>query len=147
MSSHEQQSASSPSTMKSAIIFFGLVAVSLASPQIQDRVVALLRDDRVDQGDGNFNYAFAADNGLEMEVSGAPGAEGAVSMRGYYVLPLESGGVTRVEFVADGAGFQPSSDILPTPHPLPEHVRELLSIAEEFRRQGVQFDDQGRRIN
>ncbi|XP_064083842.1 cuticle protein AM/CP1114-like [Macrobrachium nipponense] len=77
--------------MKSAIVvFLCLVAVSLASPQTQDRVVALLRDDRVDQGDGNFNYAFAADNGLEMEVSGAPGAEGAVSMRGYYVLPLES---------------------------------------------------------
>ncbi|XP_064083841.1 cuticle protein AMP2-like [Macrobrachium nipponense] len=106
----------------------------------------LLRDDRVDQGDGNFNYAFCRrqrprDGGVR-----APGAEGAVSMRDI-ILPLESGGVTRVEFVADGAGFQPSSDILPTPHPLPEHVRELLSIAEEFRRQGVQFDDQGRRIN
>ena len=60
--------------------------MSLASPQIQDRVVSLLRDDRVDQGDGNFNYAFAADNGLEMEVAGAPtGPKGAVEMRGYYV--------------------------------------------------------------
>ncbi|XP_068215683.1 cuticle protein AMP2-like isoform X1 [Palaemon carinicauda] len=134
--------------MNSAIFaFFGILAMSLATAQIQDRVVALLRDDRVDQGDGNFNYAFAADNGLEMEVVGAPGAEGAVGMRGFYVLPLESGGVARVEFVADAAGFQPSSDILPTPHPLPEHVFELLEIAEEFRRQGVQFDNQGRRLN
>lgn len=67
------------------IIALCLAAVALAAPQVEDRVVAILRDDRVDQGDGNFNYAFEADNGIAMEVSGTPGAEGAVVMTGYYL--------------------------------------------------------------
>ncbi|XP_068216177.1 cuticle protein AMP4-like [Palaemon carinicauda] len=96
--------------MKFIAAFFCLVAVAAAAPQQE---VAVLRDERVDQGDGNFNYAFAADNGIEMEVVGTPGAEGAVSMRGFYVLPLADGGFARIEFIADENGFQPTGDILP----------------------------------
>ncbi|XP_066941708.1 cuticle protein AMP2-like [Macrobrachium rosenbergii] len=149
MSSHEHQSASSPSTMKSVIALLCLASVALAAPQslTPDHHAKTIRDERVDHGDGNFNYAFAVDNGIETEVAGSPGPEGAVVMRGYYIVPLESGGAARVEFVADTAGFQPSSDLIPTPHPLPEHVHELLRIAEEFERQGVQFDEQGHRVN
>ncbi|XP_068215676.1 cuticle protein AMP2-like [Palaemon carinicauda] len=137
--------------MKSMIALLCLASMALAAPQTgtltPDHYAKTIRDERVDQGDGNFNYVFAADNGIETEVVGAPGPEGAVTMRGYYVLPLESGGLARVEFVANEAGFQPQSDLLPTPHPLPEHVHELIRIAEEFERQGVKFNDQGERIN
>ncbi|XP_064084003.1 cuticle protein AMP2-like [Macrobrachium nipponense] len=137
--------------MKSVIALLCLASVALAAPQSTnlspDHHAKTIRDERVDHGDGNFNYVFAVDNGIETEVAGSPGAEGAVTMRGYYILPLETGGSARVEFVADTQGFQPSSDIFPTPHPLPEHVHELLRIAEEFERQGVRFDEQGHRIN
>ncbi|XP_068215686.1 cuticle protein AM1274-like [Palaemon carinicauda] len=133
--------------MKSAVALLCLAAMAFAAPQLDERPVAILRDERVDQGDGNFNYAFAADNGIEMEVSGAPGAEGAVSMRGYYLLPLIDGGFARVEFVADEGGFQPISDILPTPHPMPAHALEQIRIAEQQRAEGIQFDIQGRRVN
>ncbi|XP_068216172.1 cuticle protein AM1159-like [Palaemon carinicauda] len=119
------------------VILFCLLAMSFAAPQEDAQII---RDDRVDNGDGSFSYSFAADNGLEMEVEGTPGSEGQSNMRGYYLLPLESGGFARVDFVADEAGFQPQSDLLPTPHPLPEHVHELLRIAEEQRAQGITFE-------
>merc|ERR1711915_635740 len=140
---------SSPATadMKT-IILACLAAVALAAPQQQREQppVAILRDDRVDDGAGNFQYSFAADNGIEMEVAGSPGAEGAVVMRGFYLLPREDGSLGRVEFVADENGFHPQSDLLPVGPPPPPHVQELLRIADEQRAQGIQFDDQGRRL-
>merc|ERR1719427_877284 len=130
------------------IILSCLAAVALAAPQFQDQqLVNIIRDDRVDNGDGNFNYAFAADNGIEAEVVGAPGSQGQSNMQGFYLLPREDGSFARVEFVANENGFQPISDLLPTPHPLPEHVHELLRIAEQQRAEGVSFDGQGRRLN
>merc|ERR1711915_318559 len=137
------------SIMKSIVSALCLLAVAssaMAAPQTEDRVVAILTDERVDSGDGNFNYAFTADNGVEMQVAGTPGAEGGANMQGSYVMPLEDGTFARVEFVADANGFQPQSDILPTPHPIPEHVQELLRIAEQQRAEGITFDNFGRRI-
>ncbi|XP_064084533.1 cuticle protein AMP2-like [Macrobrachium nipponense] len=127
--------------MKFVVAFTCLVAVAVAAPQSdRDRNANIIKDERVDQGDGNFRYSFAADNGLETEVEGAPGSEGQSNMRGYYLLPLDGGGFARVEFVANEVGFQPVSDVLPTPHPLPEHVHELLRIAERQRAEGITFE-------
>lgn len=57
----------------------------IAAPQNDERPqVELLVDERVDSGDGNFNYAIEADNGVAMAVVGTPGAEGGVNMEGSY---------------------------------------------------------------
>lgn len=63
-----------------------LAAVAAAAPQLQDGrpIVLVLRDDRVDNGDGNFNYAFEADNGIMVEASGTPGVAGQSNMQGVY---------------------------------------------------------------
>lgn len=53
---------------------------------------------------------------------------------------LGDGSVAEVTFIADENGFQPQSDLLPTPHPLPAHVYELLRIADEQRAQGITFE-------
>lgn len=53
---------------------------------------------------------------------------------------LADGSVAEVRFIANENGFQPQSDLLPTPHPLPAHVNELLRIAEEQRAQGITFE-------
>ncbi|XP_066941197.1 cuticle protein AMP2-like [Macrobrachium rosenbergii] len=127
--------------MKFVVAFTCLVAVAVAAPQSdRDKNAKIVRDERVDNGDGSFSYLFASDNGIETEVQGRPGSEGQSNMQGYYLLPLESGGFARVEFVADESGFQPRSDVIPTPHPLPEHVHELLRIAERQRAEGITFD-------
>lgn len=53
---------------------------------------------------------------------------------------LADGSVAEVTFIANENGFQPQSDLLPTPHPLPAHVYELLRIADEQRAQGITFE-------
>ncbi|KAK4304190.1 hypothetical protein Pmani_023824 [Petrolisthes manimaculis] len=119
----------------------GVGAGVAAAPLIVGKsAVELLRDERVDSGNGNFNFAIEADNGVAMAVEGSPGVEGGVSMSGSYRFVLGDGSVAEVTFIADENGFQPQSDLLPTPHPLPAHVYELLRIAEEQRAQGITFE-------
>ncbi|XP_063598664.1 larval cuticle protein LCP-17-like [Penaeus indicus] len=122
------------------IVLACLAAVAVAAPQLEERVVELLRDDRVANEDGTFSYALEADNGIKTAVSGSIGAEGQINQEGSYTFILEDGTQAIVSFVANENGFQPQSSILPTPHPLPEHVFELLEIAERQRAEGIVFE-------
>lgn len=56
---------------------------------------------------------------------------------------LDDGSVVEVSFIADENGYRAESPIIPAQ---PPHVAELLRIAEQQRAEGVQFDEQGRRI-
>ncbi|KAG7176954.1 Cuticle protein [Homarus americanus] len=55
-------------------------------------------------------------------------------------FPLSDGSIAEVRYIADENGFQPESPLLPTPHPLPAHVEELLRIAERQRAEGITFE-------
>ncbi|KAG7176958.1 Cuticle protein [Homarus americanus] len=55
-------------------------------------------------------------------------------------LPDNEGGFQEVRYVANEFGVQVQSPLLPTPHPLPAHVQELLRIAEEQRAAGITFE-------
>ncbi|XP_042888870.1 cuticle protein AMP1A-like [Penaeus japonicus] len=122
------------------IILACLAAVAVATPQFDDRVVALLRDDRVANEDGTFSYALEADNGINTAVAGVVGSAGQINQEGSYTYTLADGTQAVVTFVANENGFQPQSSILPTPHPLPAHVYELLEIAERQRAEGIVFN-------
>ncbi|XP_053631852.1 cuticle protein AMP2-like [Cherax quadricarinatus] len=102
--------------------------------------VQILRNDRENPGDGNFNYAIEADNGINLQAAGSVGSEGQSNIQGSYWLPLEDGTFQEIRYVADEFGFRPDSSLLPTPHPDPPHVAELLRIAEEQRAQGITFE-------
>lgn len=74
-----------PLLVEPEVVVEALPQISSVVSGTGDRpVVALLRDERVDSGDGNFNFAFEADNGVAMSVEGTPGVEGGVSMSGSY---------------------------------------------------------------
>ncbi|XP_042891001.1 cuticle protein AMP1A-like [Penaeus japonicus] len=122
------------------IVLACLAAVAVATPQFDDRVVALLRDDRVANEDGTFSYALEADNGINTAVAGVVGSAGQINQEGSYTYTLADGTQAVVTFVANENGFQPQSSILPTPHPLPAHVYELLEIAERQRAAGIVFN-------
>ncbi|XP_071551767.1 cuticle protein AM1159-like [Panulirus ornatus] len=119
-----------------------LAAVAVAAPQLQDvrPIVQVLRDERQDDGNGYFNYALEADNGIYMVVSGTPGSEGQSNIEGTYWLPSPDGTFQEVRFVANEFGFQPESPLIPTPHPLPAHAQEQIRVAEAQRSQGVVFE-------
>ncbi|XP_071551770.1 cuticle protein AMP4-like [Panulirus ornatus] len=121
------------------VILACLAAIAVGAPQLQD-VVQILRDDRQDDGNGNFNYAFEADNGIAVDASGTPGINGQSNIQGVFRFPLPDGSVAEVRYVADENGFQPQSDLLPKPHPLPDHAVAQVRFAEEQRALGVEFE-------
>ncbi|KAK3891950.1 hypothetical protein Pcinc_004165 [Petrolisthes cinctipes] len=117
-----------------------LAVVAAAAPQLAPLPVAILRDDRQDNGDGNFQYIFETENGIAVESSGTPGIQGQSNMQGSFRYTLDDGRVVEVLYIADENGFQPQSDWLPTPHPLPLHAQEQIRFAEEQRALGVTFE-------
>ncbi|XP_042859344.1 cuticle protein AM1159-like [Penaeus japonicus] len=133
--------------MKSAI-FACLFAVALAAPQQNPLGLAeVLVDERVDNGDGTFQYNFQTSNDISGQRTGSIGSAGQSNIAGGYRFVSPEGETVEVTYVADENGYQPQSPYLPTEHPLPAHVYELLAIAEQQRAQGIQFDNRGFRLN
>ncbi|XP_064084341.1 cuticle protein AM1199-like [Macrobrachium nipponense] len=134
--------------MKSVILAC-LAAVAVAAPQFgqpqqqffQGPPVAILRDERQDQGNGEFAYTFEADNGISESRRGYLGAFGQSNMEGSFRFPLPDGSFAEVRYIADENGFRAESPLIPTPHPLPAHAIEQIRFAEEQRARGITFDD------
>ncbi|XP_064084342.1 cuticle protein AM1199-like [Macrobrachium nipponense] len=131
------------------VIISCLVAAALASPQfgrgsaqsgVTGRPIAILSDNRQDDGNGGFSYAFETENGISTNVRGTPGSAGQSNMEGVYSFTLPDGSPVQVRFVANENGFTADSPILPHPPPLPAHAIEQIRFAEEQRRRGVRFD-------
>ncbi|XP_071551997.1 cuticle protein AMP1A-like [Panulirus ornatus] len=124
------------------VVLTCLAAVAIAAPQLQDvrPEVLVLRDERQDDGNGNFNYVLEADNGIYIAASGTRGLQGQANIEGSYSLLDNNGELKEVRYIANENGFQPQSDLLPTPHPLPDHVVELINIAEQQRADGITFE-------
>merc|ERR1712168_639153 len=127
-------------TVNMKLIVLACLAAVAAPQLLEEREVVVLRDDRLANEDGTFSYALEADNGINTGVEGVAGSEGQINMQGSYMMPLADGTFAVVTFIANENGFQPQSDLLPTPHPLPAHVEELLVIAERQRAEGIVFN-------
>ncbi|XP_037798500.1 uncharacterized protein LOC119593619 [Penaeus monodon] len=81
------------------IVLACLVAVAVAAPQLQEREVVLLRDDRIANEDGTFSYALEADNGINTAVEGAVGSAGQINQAGSYTnSPSESLNVATLSY-------------------------------------------------
>ncbi|XP_047469431.1 cuticle protein AMP1A-like [Penaeus chinensis] len=98
--------------------------------------VPILKDDRVHEEDGTYNFDFEAANGIRFSQSGSPdGDDDAVVKAGEYSYTAPDGTEVHVKFVADENGFQPQSDVLPVapafPHPIPQFVLDQIAFAAE----------------
>lgn len=63
-----------------------------------------------------------------------------------YSFNLPDGSRLELTFIANEEGYQPQSAAIPTPHPLPPHVIELLAVVEQLKREGATWDEQGFRL-
>ncbi|XP_064094717.1 cuticle protein AMP1A-like [Macrobrachium nipponense] len=104
--------------------------------------VAILRDERVHEDDGRYNFDVEAENGIRASESGSPdGPEGTIVSAGQYSYTAPDGTDVLVKYVANENGFQPQSDLLPVapefPHPIPQFVLDQIAFAaEEDARRG-----------
>ncbi|XP_045621216.1 cuticle protein AM1199 [Procambarus clarkii] len=138
------------------VILACLAAVSVASPQFgrqpfrpppsqfrtpipskDSRHIAIISDNRHDQGDGNFAYDFEAENGIKVNAVGRPGSAGQSNIEGAYRFQTDEGEVVEVRYVADENGYRAESPHIPTPHPLPAHAIEQIRFAEANRDRSI----------
>ncbi|XP_030572697.1 pupal cuticle protein Edg-78E [Drosophila novamexicana] len=81
------------------------------------------------QADTDGSYSYEIENSENTVVSEQ--GQGAVYAKGFYRYDSPEGIPVQLSYVADENGFQPQSDLLPTPPPIPDYI--LRSI--EFIRQ------------
>ncbi|KAK4304193.1 hypothetical protein Pmani_023828 [Petrolisthes manimaculis] len=121
------------------LVILACLAV-MAAARPQEPVAEIVTDERSDSGDGNFNFAFETSDGTRVSAVGTPGGEGQVNIQGEYSYRLSDGTEVLVRYIANENGFQPESEWLPTPHPLPAHAIEQIRIAEQQRAEGITFE-------
>ncbi|XP_045593238.1 cuticle protein AMP1A [Procambarus clarkii] len=97
--------------------------------------VPILKDDRIQEDDGRYNFDVETGNGIILSQSGSPGSEGAIIKAGQYSYTAPDGTPVVVKFVADENGFQPESNLLPVapefPHPIPQFVLDQIAFAAQ----------------
>ncbi|KAF5293163.1 hypothetical protein FQR65_LT11008 [Abscondita terminalis] len=101
------------------------------SPQAQvGKAIQILKQLFTLGADGTYDWSYDAENGISASEQGAPkqiGNEVGNTVRGYYTYPSPNGEVVKIEYVSDENGFQPSGNVLPTPHPIPDYILRALA--------------------
>uniref|UniRef100_A0A1B6LIU9 Uncharacterized protein n=1 Tax=Graphocephala atropunctata TaxID=36148 RepID=A0A1B6LIU9_9HEMI len=158
--------------MSSLVFLLALVACSVAAPQFGGRPqpaapqynsrpqpaapaqpsgatpkqILIVKQAQELNYDGNFNYDFETENGIASQASGylkdAGSETEALVITGSYSYIGDDGVPVLVTYTADENGFQPQSDLLPTPPPVPaaiqkalDYLRSLPPSEEDQRRQ------------
>merc|ERR1712198_170351 len=116
-----------------------LVAVALGSPQLDERVAQIIRQDISPNEGGNFQHDVETDNGILVSGSGVAGSAGQSNMQGSYSYTAPDGTPVQVSYRCDELGCVYDSPFIPVAPAAPPHVAELLRIAEEQRAQGITF--------
>ncbi|XP_076038722.1 cuticle protein AMP3-like [Oratosquilla oratoria] len=109
---------------------------------IDDEDVEVLVDERNIQDDGSFSVNVELSNGQSENAIGTVGGEGQINVEGSYQYVDPNGNLIVVRYIANEFGFQPQGDHLPVAPPAPDHVAELLRIAEEQRAAGITFEEE-----
>jgi len=92
----------------------------------QDQVAPILRSSSSVNPDGGYEYSFETGNGISAQESGVGGHSAEGSAR--WVAP--DGTPIELHYTADGNGFHPDGEHLPTPPPIPEYILRSLAYIE-----------------
>jgi len=92
-------------------------------------IIPILRDDRIHEEDGTYNFDVETANGIVASESG----DSDGNKQGVISFTHPDGTPFYMTFVADENGFQPQSDALPVapafPHPIPDFVLRQIEKA------------------
>lgn len=80
----------------------------------------------------NFN-SYDTENGISAQESGAlrqVDKDAAVVAQGSFQYTAPEGLGVQISYVADENGYQPSGNVLPTPHPIPEAIVRSIQYNE-----------------
>ncbi|XP_076056254.1 cuticle protein AM1274-like [Oratosquilla oratoria] len=131
--------------MRLALIVL-LVGVAVAQrPQFREApLIEILRSESTGPfEDGSYTFGYEGSDGTVRQESGRPISPDVQQVQGTYSYFDPEGNRVEVRFVADDNGYVAESPFLPVAPPMPAHALEQIAFAEEQKRQGVQYDQQG----
>ncbi|KAJ8920795.1 hypothetical protein NQ315_004936 [Exocentrus adspersus] len=98
------------------------------------QTIEILRSNSDIAPDGShFEHSYETENGIVVQETGdlqGSGPDAAIAVRGFYHYISPEGTPVAIEYIADSNGFQPSSDVLPTPPPVPALILKALAYIE-----------------
>ncbi|KAF2893046.1 hypothetical protein ILUMI_13129 [Ignelater luminosus] len=124
--------------MNSLVVFFAVLACAFAQyrpqPNYQPspgKVIAILRQASEVNPDGSYQWNYETENGIAAEEQGhlqqsAASKEAGTAAQGSYHYTAPDGTPVAVQYVADENGFQPQSNVLPVPPPIPPQIARAL---------------------
>lgn len=77
--------------------------------------------------DGSYSFAYETENQIFAEEQGFL-EDGSRVAQGQYQFTSPEGQVIRLVYVADGNGFHPQGEHLPTPPPIPPLIQKALDF-------------------
>ncbi|XP_076056245.1 cuticle protein AM1274-like [Oratosquilla oratoria] len=117
----------------------------VSEPRFIERpFIEIVRSDSTGpEADGSYSFSFEDSAGARRSESAQYTGPNLFFVEGSYSYPNEDGSVVEVRFRADENGYVAESPYLPVAPPMPAHALEQIRFAEEQKRQGVIFDEQG----
>ncbi|KAL7638715.1 UNVERIFIED_CONTAM: hypothetical protein RMT77_010248 [Armadillidium vulgare] len=118
------------------ILLACLLGAALSLPQQGgNKVMQIVRDDRVEPSEGKYSFDIETEDGIVRSESGSPlNLEGnPTGQQGTISFTFPNGEEFKLSFVANDGGYQPESSWIPVapefPHPIPKFVLDQIEKA------------------
>lgn len=102
------------------------MACAAAAPRPGDEAQITRFDIQADT-DGSFSHTAETSDGTVFTEQGV----GSQYAKGYFAWVSPEGVPVQVSYVADENGYQPQSDLLPTPPPIPDYILRSIQYIQQ----------------
>ncbi|KAH8397419.1 hypothetical protein KR222_003266, partial [Zaprionus bogoriensis] len=103
-----------------------LFSCAVAAPTAEDAAAQITKFASTAEK-GTYGHQLETSNQIVTAEEGV----GGVYAQGFYQYVSPEGQLVRVNYLADQNGFQPQSDLLPTPPPIPDYILRSIQYIQE----------------